>query len=130
MYASIIKSAVLVAALAGTTAVSALPQAAQYPDKCGDMVCQPDTPLCCGVYYNGNIELECVAGKTCPPIQYPTKTTTTATPTPPATTTTSSTAPPASPTFGPKCGDSFFCKPGQVCCTLYKCADTPEQCPK
>ncbi|KAL3959385.1 hypothetical protein ACCO45_007547 [Purpureocillium lilacinum] len=83
MYASIIKTAIIAVALAGTS-VSARPQA-EYPNKCGDM--------------------------------YP-STTTTAAP------------PPATPTFGPKCGDSFFCKPGQVCCTLYTCADTPDQCPK
>ncbi|KAK4090596.1 hypothetical protein VFPBJ_06280 [Purpureocillium lilacinum] len=115
MYASIIKTAIIAVALAGTS-VSARPQA-EYPNKCGDMVCPTDKPLCCGVYFDGNLELECVAGQTCPPIQYP-STTTTAAP------------PPATPTFGPKCGDSFFCKPGQVCCTLYTCADTPDQCPK
>ncbi|KAL3962648.1 hypothetical protein PCL_01285 [Purpureocillium lilacinum] len=122
MYGSIIKSTAIAFALAAT--VSAAPP--PYPNKCGDMVCPTDKPLCCGVYYNGGVGLECMAGTTCPPIQYPTTTTTTTTPASTPTTTT----PVTTPTFGPKCGDSFFCKPGQVCCTLYTCADSQEQCPK
>ncbi|KAJ6440198.1 cytosolic Fe-S cluster assembling factor cfd1 [Purpureocillium lavendulum] len=127
MYGSIIKSAITVFALTATVSAAPSP-ASPYPDKCGDMVCPSDKPKCCGVYYNGGVGLECMAGTTCPPIQYPTHTTmiTTTSPTPPPATTTAT--PPTK--FGPKCGDSFFCKPGQVCCTLYTCADSQEQCPK
>ena len=77
MYGSIIKSTAIAFALAAT--VSAAPP--PYPNKCGDMVCPTDKPLCCGVYYNGGVGLECMAGTTCPPIQYPTTTTPVTTPT-------------------------------------------------
>jgi hypothetical protein len=115
MYASSIKSALIALALAGATI--AAPQS--YPDKCGDMVCPSDKPLCCEVPFNGGVGLECLAK--CPPLAFPTTMTTVVS--------TATQAPPP-PAFGPKCGDSFFCKEGQVCCTLYTCADTPEECPK
>jgi hypothetical protein len=114
MYATAIKSAFVALALAGAVNAAAIQP---YPDKCGDMVCPPDKARCCSVPFNGGVGLECLAE--CPPQQPLTTMATVVT-----------SAPPAMPTFGPKCGDSFFCKPGQVCCTLYTCADTPEQCPK
>ncbi|KAH6688458.1 hypothetical protein F5X68DRAFT_231086 [Plectosphaerella plurivora] len=117
MYASVIKSTLIAIAFVGAATASP----ASYPDKCGDMVCPSDKPLCCSVPFNGGVGLECLAK--CPPMQgFPT-TMATVVATAPAGQATP-------PIFGPKCGDSFFCKPGQVCCTLYTCADTPEECPK
>ncbi|KAI5461697.1 hypothetical protein BGZ63DRAFT_386450 [Mariannaea sp. PMI_226] len=112
----IFNSFIIAFALSG--AVIAVPQA--YPNKCGDTVCPADKPKCCSVLNNGEFELGCFAE--CP------STTTT------ATTSTSTTAPPSAPTFGPKCGDSFFCPVGKVCCenALYHCADPgkqSQQCP-
>ncbi|KAG5982251.1 hypothetical protein E4U55_002142 [Claviceps digitariae] len=81
-----------------------------YPNKCGDQVCPPDRAKCCEVIFNGIAELGCF--DVCPAV------------------TASAVAP--APTFGPKCGDSFFCPVGKICCPnrLYTCADTADQCPK
>ena len=89
--------------------------------ECGDSIfCKPNQ-LCCAVIYNGVEERGCYDGPTCPPLN-------------PATTMTTSTttAAAAAATFGPKCGDTFFCPVGKVCCPnkLYTCADTVDQCPK
>ncbi|KAJ4197111.1 hypothetical protein NW759_016354 [Fusarium solani] len=99
-------------AFALSVAVNALPQT--YPNKA----------KCCEVIVNGVAELGCFAE--CPPVpalqrrEQPTATTA---------------ASPSIPTFGPKCGDSFFCPVGQVCCpnALYHCADPDKvslQCPQ
>ncbi|KAH7246656.1 hypothetical protein BKA59DRAFT_420210 [Fusarium tricinctum] len=103
--------------------VQALERRQEYPNKCGDQVCPADKAKCCEVIVNGVAELGCFAE--CPPIQAlqnreePSATIA---------------ASPSIPSFGPKCGDSFFCPVGQVCCpdALYHCADpdkVSEQCP-
>ncbi|KAF9766096.1 hypothetical protein IL306_001526 [Fusarium sp. DS 682] len=115
-----------IVAFALSVAVSALPQ--PYPNKCGDQVCPADKPKCCEVIVNGVAEIGCFAECPAPPSvqaklrhrEQPTATTA---------------ASPSIPTFGPKCGDSFFCPVGQVCCpnALYHCADPDkvgQQCPQ
>lgn len=39
-----------------------------YPNRCGDMVCPSDKPLCCEIYYDGNLVLACLDGTTCPSV--------------------------------------------------------------
>lgn len=99
-----------------------LQQRQQQGVECGDSIYCKNTQLCCTVIYNGVEERGCYDGPTCPPLVSPTTITTV--------TTTSTPAPAA--TFGPKCGDSFFCPVDQVCCPNkeYTCADTVDQCPK
>ncbi|OAQ62454.1 hypothetical protein VFPPC_06923 [Pochonia chlamydosporia 170] len=97
-------------------------QRRQQGVECGDSIfCKPNQ-LCCAVIYNGVEERGCYDGPTCPPLNPATTMTTITTTTPAA----------AAATFGPKCGDSFFCPVGKVCCPnkLYTCADTVDQCPK
>ncbi|KAG5655396.1 hypothetical protein KAF25_006899 [Fusarium avenaceum] len=112
-------NAIVVFAL--SVSVNAFPQ--PYPNKCGDQVCPANKAKCCEVIINGVAEIECFAE--CPPVQAlqnreePLATTA---------------ASPSIPSFGPKCGDSFFCPVDQVCCpdALYHCADpdkVSEQCP-
>ncbi|SPJ73983.1 uncharacterized protein FTOL_03713 [Fusarium torulosum] len=110
--------------------IQALERRQAYPNKCGDQVCPADKAKCCEVIVNGVAEIGCFAE--CPPIQaleHP-QAKLRNREEPPATTAAS----PPIPTFGPKCGDSFFCPVGQVCCpdALYHCADpdkVSEQCP-
>lgn len=90
--------------------------------ECGDSIfCKPNQ-LCCAVIYNGVEERGCYDGPQCPPLNPATTMTTV---------TTTTAASPAA-TTGPKCGDSFFCPVGKVCCPnkLYTCADTVDQCPQ
>ncbi|CAG7558813.1 unnamed protein product [Fusarium equiseti] len=103
-------------------------QRRQYPNKCGDQVCPSDKPKCCEVIVNGGFEIGCFEECPAPPSakeklrrrEQPTATTA---------------ASPSIATFGPKCGDSFFCPVGQVCCpnALYHCVDpdkVTQQCPQ
>ncbi|KAH6949173.1 hypothetical protein DER45DRAFT_650062 [Fusarium avenaceum] len=109
-----------IVAFALSVSVNAFPQ--PYPNKCGDQVCPANKAKCCEVIINGVAELGCFAE--CPPVQA------LKSHEEPLATTVSSSI----PTFGPKCGDSFFCPVGQVCCpdALYHCAEpdkVSEQCP-
>lgn len=88
-------------------AVSTL--AHDYANRCGDNLCPKDKPTCCEVTRNGVPTLDCF--DKCPPPDQ------------------AGGAPP------PKCGDSFFCPVGKVCCpnALYHCADPDkigQQCPQ
>ncbi|KAI5457298.1 hypothetical protein BGZ63DRAFT_408052 [Mariannaea sp. PMI_226] len=105
--------------------VQELQRRQSYPNKCGDQVCPADKSKCCEVIVNGVAELGCFAE--CPLVE---QSTTTA-----AAAATTTTAAPSTPTFGPKCGDSFFCPVGKVCCpnALYHCADPDkvnQECPQ
>ncbi|KAF5228830.1 hypothetical protein FAUST_10804 [Fusarium austroamericanum] len=108
--------------------IQALQRRQPYPNKCGDQVCPADKSKCCEVIVNGVAEIGCFAECPAPPsgeVNFGRRDEPVAT---------IAASPPVA-TFGPKCGDSFFCPVGKVCCpdALYECADPDkisEQCPK
>ncbi|KAJ5936031.1 hypothetical protein N7454_005329 [Penicillium verhagenii] len=124
-------STIVVFALSITVSTLARPH--DYANRCGDNLCPEDKPTCCEVTRNGVPTLDCF--DKCPPPDQ----TRGAPPdqtrgTPPDQTR----GAPPDPTRSPppaKCGYSFFCPIGQVCCpnALYHCADPDkisQQCPK
>lgn len=83
------------------------------PNKCGDMICPRDKPECCVVTRDSVPTLGCLSGNQCPP---------------------SNRVGGGSPASGPKCGDSFNCPVGKICCpnTQFHCVDPDkvhQQCP-
>ncbi|EXK83548.1 hypothetical protein FOQG_12244 [Fusarium oxysporum f. sp. raphani 54005] len=115
----------IIVAIALSGAATALPQ--KYPIKCGDSVCPADKPKCCEVLVNGDLEIGCFEEcPALPPVQAKLRHR--------AQPTITIAASPPIQTFGPKCGDSYFCPVGQVCCpnALYHCADpdkVAQECP-